>query len=288
MKQVDTLAIVGLGLMGASLALAARKHGVARRIVGCARRAEVRSEALRLRMVDAAVESPAEAVCQANVAVFCLPVLAIEAAVRSCAGRLPRGCVVTDVGSTKAELARVVDAELAGSGAVFIGSHPIAGSDQSGIGAARADLYEGAVVVVTPPDGQAAPGLEAMQSLWTGVGARVHVMTPERHDAMLARTSHLPHLVAAALVRTVLGREVGAAGLFCGTGFRDTTRVAGGPEEVWHDIVKTNRAAIGVELAALADELAALRALVDGGDFEGVRQYLSEARAQRRALCGGA
>ncbi len=287
LKTIDTLAIVGLGLMGASLGLAARQRGIARRVVGSARRSETRAEALRRGVVDVACEQPGEAVREAELVVFCLPVLTIFDAIAACGKDFRRGSVVTDVGSTKTDLARTIGPLLAGTGVQFVGSHPIAGSEQTGLEAARADLYEGAVVVVTPPDGRMAPGFEAVRELWAAVGGVVETMTPEAHDRVLARTSHLPHLAAAALVRAVLGQSGEDVAGFCGSGFRDTTRVAGGSEDLWHDIVKTNGNAIGAELAAYSGELERLRDLVARGDFEGVRAFLAQARDWRKNMRAG-
>ncbi|MCE9615944.1 MAG: prephenate dehydrogenase/arogenate dehydrogenase family protein [Lentisphaerae bacterium] len=287
MKPFERLAIIGLGLMGGSLGLAAKQRRVARRVVGYARRAETRAEALRLGMVDEACAQAAEAVRGADMVVLCVPVLSMPDVARDCRGAFGDGAVVTDVGSTKAELGQAVEAVLAGTGAIFVGSHPIAGSDETGLDAARVDLYEKAVVVVTPAGGARAPGVEAVRVLWEGVGALVELMTPEAHDEVVARTSHLPHLVASALVRTVLGQEADRVARFCGSGFRDTTRVAGGSEAIWHDIVKTNRGAVRAELGAFAAELERLRALLADDNFDGIREYLAQARARRRALPKG-
>ena len=286
MKQIDTLAIVGLGLMGASLGLAVRARGLARHVVGSARREETRTEALQRGIVDAVHATALEAVRDADLVVFCLPVLSIPESVQGCRAALRKGCVVTDVGSTKAELAQAIVPLLSDTGACFVGSHPIAGSEQTGLAAARADLYANAVVVMTPPDGRSAAGSAAVRALWEGVGSTVVVMTPEAHDRMLARTSHLPHLAAAALVRTALAGDPGAAG-FCGSGFRDTTFTFIAFKAIWHDIVKTNHAALETELAAFASEITQLRQLIADGKFDAVRRWLAEARRMRDKVTDG-
>lgn len=286
-RPIDTLAILGLGLMGASLGLAARRRGVATRVVGWARRAETRERAVARGIVDAAEESPAEAVREAQVVVCCLPVLSMADCARNCRDALPAGSVFTDVGSTKAELVDAVSAALRGSRGSFVGSHPIAGSDQTGLEAARETLYEGAVVVVTPPDGRTAPGMEAVVALWRGLGAQVRIMTPAAHDQLIARTSHLPHLAACALTQAVLGGAASDAEVLCGSGFRDSTRIAAGSEEIWHDIIKTNREAVDAALRGYEAELGRIRGLVARGDFEGLKQYLATARALRRDMRGG-
>jgi len=282
MKPIRKLAIVGLGLMGGSLGMAVRKLGLDTHVAGWARKAQTRDAALRLGAVDSVSGDPLETVRDADVVVFCVPVLAIPDLLRQCRAGLAAGTVVTDVGSTKATVVGEASAALAGSGAFFVGSHPIAGSDQTGVDAAQADLHAGAIVVVTPPDGRHTPGMERVVELWQAVGATVRVMTPEQHDRILARTSHLPHLAACTLVRVVLGRGAEDLREFCGTGFRDTTRVAAGSEAIWHDVVKTNRPALREELAALAGELERLRGLLDREDYEGIRAFLATARTWRQ------
>lgn len=283
MSRLDTLAIVGLGLMGASLGLAARQRGVARRVVGVARRPETREAALARGMVDAVEAEAGQAVRGADVVVFCLPVLAIPAAVRDCRAAWTGREVITDVGSTKGELQREMEAAVAGTGVQVVGAHPIAGSERTGLDAARADLYEGAVVVVTPPDGRHTAGMEQVVACWEGVGAEVVVMSPDAHDRTVARTSHLPHLVAAALASAVMGREAESRALLCGSGFRDTTRIAAGSEALWHDIIKTNREAVAGALDEFEYELAQLKRLLVTDDFEGLKRYLATARERRRA-----
>ncbi len=176
---------------------------------------------------------------------------------------------------------------LRGKPAVFVGSHPIAGSEQQGIDAAKANLYEGATVVVTPVADSPTAAVAQVESLWRDVGAVVHRMTPEEHDRTLALTSHLPHLTAALLAVTV-GRDGGDKRLaaFCGSGFRDTTRVAEGPPEIWDDILKTNQAQILAELKALGREVQDLAAVLERGDFAAAAAFLVKARAARRTLAG--
>jgi prephenate dehydrogenase len=279
------LAIIGLGLMGGSLGLAARRRRVATQVHGYARRPANRRQAVARGAVDRAWARPEDAVRDADVVVLCLPVLEIPRFLRKCRPFLKRGCVVTDVGSTKAEVVRECRSILSGSRAVFVGSHPIAGSEQNGIEAARADLYRGAVTVVTPVTRTAAERRAAavIEKLWKGVGARVIRLSPAEHDRLIARTSHLPHLVAAMLVE-LLGRLPRQAEALCGPGFRDATRMAAGSEDIWHDIVKTNRASVGQALDAFARTLARVRKMVRHGDFEGLRAFLATSREKRKDL----
>jgi prephenate dehydrogenase len=278
--MIETLAIVGLGLMGGSLGLAAKARGAARRVTAYARREESRREALTLGAADAVFDTPALAVADADLVVLCTPVLTMSDLVRGIRDQLAEGSVVTDVGSTKGHLVRELGKILVDSPSEFVGSHPMAGSEQTGLDAARQDLYEGARVIVTPAKDASADATERVQSFWEHVGADVSVMSPEAHDEVIARTSHLPHLVAAALVAAI-DRDGSDIAPFCGPGFRDTTRVAEGSEQVWHDIVKTNLGAIRSEVDAFELELARLKALLAQEDFDGIRGFLAECREKR-------
>lgn len=282
---MEGIAIMGLGLMGGSLGLALKARGFEGRIAGYARRKETRALALRRGAVDEAFEDPGAAVARAGLVVLCVPILAIPGLAKACAGKLKPGTVVTDVGSTKERLSGLVRSALAGTNAVYVGSHPIAGSEQQGLEAARADLYEGAVVIVTDDGAGERSAVDAVQSFWQGLGGLVRVMPANEHDRTMARTSHLPHVVssllAAAVGREELSEDVGR---FCGPGFRDTTRTAEGSPAVWRDIVESNGAALAAELDALAVELEAFRRAVREGDFDRVQEMLERGRASRRAL----
>ncbi|OGV62344.1 MAG: hypothetical protein A2498_01380 [Lentisphaerae bacterium RIFOXYC12_FULL_60_16] len=280
--MTERVAILGLGLMGGSLAMALRRRAPDIRITGYARRLETREEALRLGLVDGAADDPAQAVADATLVVCGVPVLAVPDLLASCRAALPAGCLVTDVGSTKAWLVRETDSLLAGGRAIFVGSHPIAGSDETGLSAAREELYQDAVVVVTPGAGTPPDAVGRIAAFWGLVGARCRVMTPDQHDQLVARTSHLPHVVAAALAQAVLTDGPAGCEALCGTGFRDTTRVAGGSEDLWHDILKTNRQAVQAVLADFSGRLDEFRRLLERGDFEGIRAYLGRSRTVRR------
>ena len=279
MKKV---AIIGLGLMGSSLGMALKKRGLVR-VSGYARREETRSLALEGGICDEVFDSPRDAVKDADIAVLCVPVLAMGDLVDDCVDVLPAGCVLTDVGSTKEEVCRLVGSKLTVSEAVFLGSHPIAGSDETGLESAREDLYDGAVVILTPEADTSEEVTESLRDLWTSVGSTVTMMAPSDHDKVIARTSHLPHLVASILVKSVLGESAEACEL-CGSGFRDTTRIAGGSEDIWHDIVKSNSSAVLHELNEVSGILDRVKNLIEADDFEGLREFLAEARKLRREL----
>lgn len=276
---METIAILGTGLMGSSLGLALKKRGVPVRIHAYARRAETRETALNLGVADAVFSDPAAAVKEAGLVVLCVPVLTIPELAKACRAGLNPGAVLTDVGSTKACLNKLMKEALAGTGAVFAGSHPICGSEQQGIEAGHADLYEGAVTVVTPsvPDDEAAE--QKVSALWKSAGSAVKRMTAEEHDQILARTSHLPHIASAAVALSG-----GDNGLFCGSGFRDTTRIAAGSPAVWRDIILTNREQIQDALDIHLKQLGHLKSLVDENDAAGIEAWLEKASAKRREL----
>jgi prephenate dehydrogenase len=280
--MIRRLCVVGLGLMGGSLAMAARRRGAAAEVVGYARRAATRGRALEMGLLDSTFGDPAEAVRDADLIVFCVPVMTIPSLVGACRGAWAPGAVVTDVASTKAWLTREVKRVLGTGPAMFVGSHPMAGSEEAGIEAAREDLYDGAMVVVTTEPEDDAAAVDRVGAFWEAVGARVARRSPDEHDRVVARTSHLPHMAAAALVTRVLGSDDGMnTGPFCAGGFRDSSRIAEGGESMWHDIVRTNRTALLAELAAYGGLLAGLERAVRDEDFETVRQFLARGRELR-------
>ena len=286
---MNRVAILGLGLMGGSLGLALKsRQGAHATVHGYARRPETRKLALKLNAVDAVFDDPAKAVQGADVVVLCVPILAIPDLLAKCKSSLQRGCLVTDVGSTKAQTAARIDPLLQGTGAVFVGSHPLAGSEQQGLDAARADLYEQAVVVVTPADGKTGPAVESLKRFWENLGASVQVMIPDQHDRIAARTSHLPHIVAALLSETV-GRDgdLGLIGKCCGPGFRDATRIAGGSPEVWHDIVQSNRECLVGELTEFKAALERVMSMVEKGNSDPLLKFFENGRSKRKQLIQG-
>jgi len=286
------LAIIGLGLMGGSLGLAVRRKQLPYSVVGYARREETRRTAIQMRVVECAFDNPQDAVACADIVVFCLPVLTIPDVMRDCMSFFSPGSIVTDVGSTKTAVISDMKRLFKGSPATFVGSHPIAGSDETGIEAARPDLYEGAMCIVTNEvyggtKMHSKGGIAQVVKFWEDVGMCVVSMSAKEHDKTIARTSHLPHLIAAILVSAVCKGNVKNIERFCGTGFRDTTRIAGGSESIWHDIVKTNSKMVGRQLGWFQVELARVKNMIDTGDFNGVRRFLAQSREKRRTFDAG-
>lgn len=283
---MEHIAIMGLGLMGGSLGLALKAKGYRGHISAYARREETRAFALAQGMVDAAYPDPVKAVQGADVAVYCTPILTIPALIESSRPGMKKGLLVTDVGSTKEALTNEIDLLLQGTEVTFIGSHPLAGSEQQGIESARAHLYQGARVVLTPSDEQQVlPAFDGLKKLWESVGARISVMSAEEHDRIVARTSHLPHLAAAMLAATT-GRAEDPEkwGLLCGTGFRDTSRIAEGSPDVWHDIVRSNAGPVLHELKAFRIVLDDWIDALAKNDFDKCRGLLEKSRDARRGL----
>ncbi|MCF7838772.1 MAG: prephenate dehydrogenase/arogenate dehydrogenase family protein [Candidatus Marinimicrobia bacterium] len=285
---MPNVAILGLGLMGGSLGLALqrppRRPG---RVIGYARRPAVRAAAQAQGICDEIANTPPEAVAGADLIVLCAPIRALPELAAACAPALKPGAIVTDVGSTKAWLNARLPAALGRSDVTYLGSHPICGSEQSGIEAARANLYDDAVVVVTPTTDAPEAVTAAVQALWESAGARVRVLDAATHDRMLARTSHLPHLAAAALAATVGREQPAAVSPWCGTGFWSTSRLAEGAPEIWRDILLTNAPAIADELDAFAEALRAWQTLLRNPAGEALESALAAARAARRTLAAG-
>ncbi len=284
MEKSQDIAILGLGLMGASLAMGLKKRAFVGRILGYARREETRDQALESGMVDEVFSDPAAAVRGADISVVCVPIWTIAKLAGEIIPALKPGAVVTDVGSTKSKLLKTMSPLFKDSAGYFIGSHPIAGSEKTGLEAGNPDLYEGRLTVVCPSEDTPKEAQQAVIDLWKKAGSEVVEMSPEEHDAMLASTSHLPHMIAAALARSVANGDPAAKADFCGTGFKDTTRVASGSADMWIDIIDTNRGALETELDRFHEELQGLIAILRGGNGDDIRKWLEDAAADRNQI----
>ncbi len=276
---MKTIAIMGLGLMGSSLGFALKTRCPGVWVHAYARREETRTLALERDVADAVFDNPAEAVAGAELVVFCVPVLTIPVLAQACLPGLIPSTILTDVGSTKVELNFLMGKLLQGSDTLFIGSHPICGSEEQGMDAGIATLYEDALAVVTPQSEHPTVAIEKVSNLWKEVGANVTVMCAEEHDRILARTSHLPHVLAVALVQSM-----NSNGAFCGSGFRDTTRIAEGSPSVWRDILISNRVALKDALADYRTELEQLMQLLDENNPEKIKTWLANAVIKRKEL----
>ena len=280
---MECVALLGLGLMGGSAGLALKKGRGPVKVRAYARREETREAALRLGMADEVFADPAEAVRGADLVIVCVPVCTIPTLVAAAKPGLKPGAVVTDVGSTKAWLAKEVRAVLANSGAVFVGSHPMCGSEKTGLNAATADLYRGAVCVVCS-DTHSRSEAWKVTHFWSGLGGRVVEMDATWHDQLAATTSHVPHLAATALVLASAG-EVTELRDLVGKGFRDTTRVAAGSPEVWRDIVQSNALQVLGGLKRVRDSVEDMISAMESNDYAEMETLLQRGAERRRALC---
>jgi prephenate dehydrogenase len=277
--RVNTLAIIGVGLIGGSVGLAAKRRGLAGRVIGAGRQLTTLELAQSLGAIDEATLDQARAAAQADFVVYCTPVDGIAAQVLAAAPQCRPGTVLTDAGSTKAAIVRALDGQLP-AGVAFVGAHPLAGSEKRGPEYAQPDLFEGRVTVVTPTAATDPAAVERVVQFWRTLGARVRCMDPEGHDRALAVTSHLPHLVAAALAG-VLPPDLG--GLTAG-GFRDTTRIAAGDPALWTAIFAQNRPAMLNALDGFTAKLAEFHQALEAGDLVALDRLLTEAKRVRDAL----
>jgi prephenate dehydrogenase len=280
---IERLAVVGVGLLGGSLARAARARGLARRIVGIGRERARMAAALRDGTLDAATADMAEGAREADVVVLAAPVLANEALLTRLWPVVPDGALITDVGSTKRGIVAVAERLAGGRPVAFVGSHPMAGSERSGYDAARADLLQGALVIVTPTETTEPGALKRVTELWEQCGARVIALDPETHDRAVAAVSHLPHVVARALVDAVVRFEPTALDV-AGRGFRDTTRIAAGDPVVWREILLANRDAVTASLRAFRAALGDLERVIEAGDGAALEARLAAIKARRERL----
>jgi prephenate dehydrogenase len=281
---IGRLAIVGVGLLGGSLAKAVRAHALAREIVGIGRDRGRMQAALRDGALDRATTDVAEGVAGADRIVLAAPVLTNETLLARVWQAAPPGAVVTDVGSTKRGIVAAAERLAAGRREVyFVGSHPMAGSERAGYAVARVDLYQGATVVLTPTEATDAGAAKSIGELWSALGARVVVLDPATHDRAVAAISHLPHVAAWALVDAVVAFEPDALQI-AARGFKDTTRIAASDPDVWREILVDNREALRASLRAFRQALDDLEALVVSGDGDALTAYLARIKSTRERL----
>jgi prephenate dehydrogenase len=276
------LAVIGLGLIGGSLARALRAAAAVGRIAGFDAEPRQRRLALELGVVDDAPDAAAAAVAGADVVVLAVPVLRTAEALRAALPGLAPGAVVTDVGSTKQSVLADVAAACAGLPPWFVAGHPIAGTEKSGVANAQAALFQGHRVILTPHARQDEGALAAVASLWAATGARVVRMDPAAHDAVFAATSHLPHLLAYSFV-DMLARLDTRGDIFpnAGGGFRDFTRIASSSPDMWHDIVRANAGAVAPLLERQIGELRDVLGLLRGGRWDELKALFGRAREAR-------
>lgn len=278
--MIRRLALVGLGLLGGSVVKAARAQGLADEIVAVGRDRARLLPALREGMVDRISTSLEDGVAGADFCLLATPVATLTALLPAVWHALPGDAVLTDVGSTKAGIVAAAEALGRARPLAFVGSHPMAGSEKSGYGVSRRDLFQGATVILTPTERTDSHAVKRVGAFWEALGGRLVILDPATHDRATAAISHLPHLVADALVDAVVRMD---ARFFevAGRGFKDTTRIAASDARVWREIFQENRAALGEALGAFRGALDELERLIDGGDVAAIEAALDRIRRVR-------
>jgi len=285
----NRLALIGVGLIGSSIAHAARASGAARSIVATARSPQTRRRVAELGFADQVVETNAAAVEGADLVIVCIPVGQCGTVAAEIAPHLAPGAIVSDVGSVKASVVRDMAPHLpSGPGGVhFVPAHPVAGTENSGPDAGFAELFVNRWCILTPPPGTDPDAVATLAAFWTALGANVETMTPEHHDLVLAITSHLPHLIAYTIVGTAdeLGAVTESEVLkFSAGGFRDFTRIAASDPTMWRDIFLTNKDAVLEMLGTFSEDLATLTRAIRRGDGDALFAHFARTRAIRRGI----
>ncbi|MEZ5648203.1 MAG: prephenate/arogenate dehydrogenase family protein [Alphaproteobacteria bacterium] len=298
----DTIALIGVGLIGSSIARAIKKHKLARRVIGCDKDAETRRTIEALGLVDKAVVQAAKAVDDADLVIICTPVSTYAKIGAAISRHLKEGSILTDVGSVKGSVIRQLFPYLP-IGVHFIPAHPVAGAEQSGPKLGFAEMFEDRWCIITPPPDVMISATIRLEAFWRRLGSRVARMDPDHHDRVLAMTSHLPHLIAYAIVGTIfdLEREVSAKRgrsapspnmkidrseviRFSAGGFRDFTRIAGSDPIMWRDIFLHNKDSVLEMLGRFIEDLLALQRAIRWGDGEMLQELFTQTREVRRGV----
>lgn len=270
------ISILGVGLLGGSIGMAAKSLISNVTIIGYGHRRQTLDKAIQFGAIDLSCDDPARAVAEADLTILCTPVGLFPQMINSIRGAVRPGSVVTDVGSTKKSIVQLAEKELAQT-AHFVGSHPMAGSEKRGVEFARPDLFQKAICITTPTRKTNPDALTAVEQFWQTLGMRIVRVDPARHDRLLADVSHLPHALASALI--AMQREEGLE--LSGKGFLDTTRIAGGDGNLWRDIFLDNRDNLKASIARLEKQLRRLKGLLEPGKGAALSRWL-EANAARR------
>lgn len=282
---INKLVIIGVGLIGGSFALALRKAGLVRHIIGVGRSRENLQRACELGVIDEIAGDLALALKGADLVLLAMPVGQTGKIMAQISPYLEDGTIVTDAGSTKQDVVAAARSFLAGQLQSFVPGHPIAGAELSGVTAASADLFRDKNLVLTPLDETSAEAVTRVTELWQGCGAQVSQMHADRHDAILAAMSHLPHVLAFTLMNHVCtgaGDKPEDLLRFAGSGFRDFTRIAGSSPEMWRDICLANREALLKQIDAYQNELTNLREMLARADGQALEKFFADARAARQ------
>ena len=280
------VALIGVGLIGSSLARVLRREGLADTIVASARTPATRDKVMELGLANAVFADPADAAAGADLIVLCTPLGAYVDVVTTIAPRLKPGAIISDVGSVKHSVLREL-APLVPAGVHLVPAHPVAGTEHSGPEAGFADLFQGRWCILTPESGTDAKAIETVAAMWRQAGSRVEVMDARHHDLVLAVTSHLPHLIAYNIVGVAADLELVTESeviKYSAGGFRDFTRIAASDPVMWRDIFLANREAVLEMLGRFNEDLARLQRAIRWGDGETLRDLFTRTRRIRREI----
>jgi cyclohexadieny/prephenate dehydrogenase len=282
----DTLALIGVGLIGSSIARAARAHGAVRRIVTTARSAKTRKRVAELGIADKVVETNADAVKDADLVIVCIPVGVCGAVAKEIGPHLKSGATLSDVGSVKSSVVRDMAAHLPKT-VHFVPAHPVAGTEHSGPDSGFAELFDGRWCILTPPEGTDPEAGDRLAAFWRLLGAKVEIMSADHHDIVLAITSHVPHLIAYNIVGTAADMEEVTRSeviKFSAGGFRDFTRIAASDPVMWRDVFLNNKDAVLEMLGRFSEDLAALQRMIRWDDGPALEALFTRTRAIRRGI----
>jgi cyclohexadieny/prephenate dehydrogenase len=282
----DKIALIGIGLIGGSIALEARKRGLAKKIVAATRSAETAALANKLKLADHCGTDLAAACDGADLVIVCTPVGAVGAVAKAIAPRLKQGCIVSDVGSVKQAVIDAMQPHIP-AGVHFVPAHPVAGTEHSGPEAALLDLFQGRWCILTPLADSDPQAVDRLEAFWKGLGSEVNRLDPANHDRILAITSHLPHLIAYSIVGTAddLGGHLNSEVLkYAAGGFRDFTRIASSDPTMWRDVFMNNREAVLEVLQRFQEDLFYLQRAIRWGEADKLYDLFNRTREIRRAL----
>ncbi len=278
----EQLGLIGCGLMGGSFALALKRAGLVKRVVGYSKSPSTTERARQLGVIDIEAPSALMAVSGADLVLLAVPVAATETTLKAIRHLLNPGMLIMDVGSTKRDVVDAARRALKQDVGLFVPCHPVAGREVSGVEHADADLYAGKRLIVTPIERTRVSKINQADAVWRAIGCEVVHMSPEQHDAAFAAISHLPHMLAFALMNSIAGQADGEAFLsLAGPGFRDFSRIAASDPQVWRDVLVANREEIGTQLAHFQKALAELQQQVDAGQTDELERLINRASVAR-------
>jgi prephenate dehydrogenase len=280
------ITLAGVGLLGGSLGLAVKQRQLAGRVVGFVRRSASVKECDEFGVVDHVTRDLPKAVKDADLVILCTPIGRMRELAERMAPALKPGAIVTDVGSVKGTVVEELEPLIARAGGHFVGSHPMAGGEKTGVAAARPDLFSQSICIITPTPKSNAAAVRKIEEFWKAVGARPLKLTPAVHDDLVSRSSHLPHVVAAELANYVLSPvHPKEQALLCANGFRDTTRVASGSPEMWRDIALANRINLARVLGVFIEDLREFQLALENADEKTLQEFFDHAKQRRDQWC---